>query len=523
MHPLKRLRVWVSAAVLAASALPFLDLHGLLPAGVIDALLFPQLVPALAAAGQGTVLAALAVVLVLALTLVFGRVFCSFLCPLGTLQDIAIRLARRGRQEGRRPGFRYERPRNGVRYGVLVLVAASTLTGSLALVGLLDPFGLFGRAAAGIGEPAAALANDAAAHGLAGAGVYALPPAGVDPPGAAALLLAVLGVAAVLTLAARRGRLYCNTVCPVGALLGLLARRALFRVAIDRARCTRCAECALACRASCIRVKGYSVDASRCVACFDCLPACPEGGVRLRLGGGEPGPPAPAGPDPVRRALLARAGPAGAVALGLAAAGATRALAPAGTAPAVAPPSPAAPAGVGSLARLHRTCTACQLCVAACPTGVLQPAVTAYGLAGLLQPHLDFARAYCTYECVRCTEVCPTGAIAPLGVEAKKRVQVGRVRFVEDLCVVVTDRTDCGACAEHCPARAVRMVPWEDALTLPEIDADSCVGCGACEHACPVRPVRAILVDGSATHGVAAPPREEAPLAPLPAGGGFPF
>jgi ferredoxin len=153
----------------------------------------------------------------------------------------------------------------------------------------------------------------------------------------------------------------------------------------------------------------------------------------------------------------------------------------------------------------------------------LQPAVTAYGLAGLLQPHLDFARAYCTYECVRCTEVCPTGAIAPLGVEAKKRVQVGRVRFVEDLCVVVTDRTDCGACAEHCPARAVRMVPWEDALTLPEIDADSCVGCGACEHACPVRPVRAILVDGSATHGVAAPPREEAPLAPLPAGGGFPF
>jgi ferredoxin len=184
-------------------------------------------------------------------------------------------------------------------------------------------------------------------------------------------------------------------------------------------------------------------------------------------------------------------------------------------------PRPAAPPGAGSVARLNRTCTACQLCVAACPTRVLQPAFLQFGLAGLLQPRLDYAAAYCDYECVRCGEVCPTGAIRALSAAAKKRVQVGRVRFVEDLCIVVTEWTACGACAEHCPTGAVHMVPYEGDLTLPKLDNDVCVGCGACEHACPVVPIRAIVVDGEPVHLTAAPPRETRP--PVHAPEDFPF
>jgi ferredoxin len=192
--------------------------------------------------------------------------------------------------------------------------------------------------------------------------------------------------------------------------------------------------------------------------------------------------------------------------------------------------APVAPPGAGRVGRFNGRCTACYLCVSACPTQTIQPALLAYGVAGLGQPSLDFSLAYCAYECVRCGEVCPTGAIAALAPAAKRRVRIGQVHFIESNCVVVTDRSACGACAEHCPTRAVRMVPYAQdlALTLPELDPEVCVGCGACEYACPVRPHKAIYVDGERVQGLAEAPRQRQPTpsGPVPGAGtgaDFPF
>jgi ferredoxin len=135
---------------------------------------------------------------------------------------------------------------------------------------------------------------------------------------------------------------------------------------------------------------------------------------------------------------------------------------------------------------------------------------------------MDYANAYCLYECVTCTDACPSGAIQPITVEEKKRIQLGRVRFLKDECIVITKKTDCGACAEHCPTKAVRMVPHE-ALRLPETNDEICVGCGACEKACPTKPQKAIYVEALRLHGQAKEPPVEAPESEGGAIEEFPF
>jgi ferredoxin len=115
---------------------------------------------------------------------------------------------------------------------------------------------------------------------------------------------------------------------------------------------------------------------------------------------------------------------------------------------------------------------------------------------------MDYSASYCTYDCTICGDVCPTGAILPVGSVEKKTLQIGKTTFVKENCVVETEKTECGACAEHCPTKAVKMVPYGN-LHLPEIKNEYCVGCGACEHACPTIPYKAIYVEGNKTHQVA--------------------
>jgi ferredoxin len=131
-----------------------------------------------------------------------------------------------------------------------------------------------------------------------------------------------------------------------------------------------------------------------------------------------------------------------------------------------------------------------------------------YGLKGILQPRMDYITSFCNYECKLCGDVCPTGAILPLLLEEKKLTQLGKAKFVKENCVVETQKTDCGACSEHCPTKAVQMMPYWRNLTIPEVTEDICVGCGACEYACPTDP-KSIYVEGNPTHQQAKEPRQE--------------
>jgi formate hydrogenlyase subunit 6/NADH:ubiquinone oxidoreductase subunit I len=327
--------------------------------------------------------------------------------------------------------------------------------------------------------------------------------------GAAGVSMATLLL--VAWLAATRGRLYCNTVCPVGTLLGLFARISWLRITFDQDGCKGCKLCEDICKAGCIDSRKKTVDSSRCVSCYNCLAVCQRNGLRFenkwrrRI--------AETPPDKERREFLLNSG---VFLLGLAApTEPTKAIIQ--SKPTTIPEkvtSPASPPGSGSIALFTATCTACHLCVSACPSRVLVPSLFEFGLEGIMQPRMNFRTGHCNYECTICMEVCPSGAILPMGVEQKKLTQLGVAKFIKENCVVFTDNTACGACSEHCPTKAVDMVPYvnPDAnaankdLKIPEMKPDYCIGCGGCEHACPTKPYKAIFVDGNPEHKLAKKP-----------------
>ena len=349
---------------------------------------------------------------------------------------------------------------------------------------------------------------------------------------AARWLVPVFVLALMVVLAAWRGRLYCNTVCPVGTLLGWLSQRAAFRLRIDQAACRKCAACLHACKAHCIDLRAGSIDFSRCVACYDCVEVCDEHGISYRFAWARTVPNSvptrPATPevvtDPQRRVFLFNTivGIAGVTAVGrVLAAGDNQHNGHDETkhgqlSPVICPP------GASSVERFLDRCTACHLCISECPTGVLQPAFLEYGLLGLMKPHMDYRIAFCNFDCRRCGEVCPDGAIDVLDLAAKHLAKIGEAHFNKDKCVVVTNGTDCAACSEHCPTKAVTTIPYGNNLRLPSLNNDLCIGCGACEYACPVKPDKAIQVTGLREHGWAKKLIE--PKATLPKSyGDFPF
>lgn len=498
---LKPLRVSVALIFLAVLLAAFLDFRGVVPPSLAHSLAALQFGPAALAAAAGGTFALVVLGALLVLTALFGRVYCSVICPLGVLQDVAARLRPR-----RRHALRFAPENRLVRYGVLVAALLAIVAGAAgAAFTLLDPYSHFGRIVAVLGRPALVATNNALVplfQSLSGQFLYRVPP---PAPALGLVLVAGLAAASVIALAIWRGRIYCNTLCPVGTVLGLLSRVSAFRLTIDRSACTKCADCLRACKAQCIDLRAGTVDASRCVACANCLGACQHGGIGYRFAWRR----APRAPDAQRRAFVASA-------LVLPPLAAVQTVAPDSRRAAVAPP------GAQSVERLLDRCTGCQLCVTACPTQVLQPAVLDYGWLGLAKPHLDFERAFCNFDCHRCAEVCPTGAISLLPLADKRLTSIGTAHFERSRCIVETDGTDCAACSEHCPTKAVDTVPFRENLRLPQVKENLCIGCGACEFACPVRPQRAITVAARTVHTRAEKAVEAKPTLPKPAGD-FPF
>ncbi len=521
---LKKIRVVIALVFFCLITALFLDANHLIPPAVGDAALYLQFVPSLLQFITAAGLAAAGFIVVLLLTLLFGRVFCSTVCPLGTLQDIIIRLSERWKKP-RRVRFRYKKPHTLLRYGLLLLTVITLLYGSLLAVNLLDPFSNFGRLIADMIRPVYIGLTNLIVSLLESFKVYLIHPMEWKIASLITLIFPLLFLGMLIWLSAGKGRLYCNTLCPVGTLLGLVSRVSLFKIKIDKEACTVCAQCSINCKASCIRLKTKEIDFSRCIACFDCIDVCPGLGIgykssltlslnpllthqspppwrgRVRVEGKEESQ-GNGLPEPSKRAFL---GKSVLYLAGLAQLTKTQTA----TATAVTPPNPVSPPGSRSLAQFTQTCTACHLCISACPTQVLQPALLQYGLAGILQPRMDYHLSFCNFDCTRCGQVCPSGAILPLGKEVKQITQLGVAQFLQERCIVYTDKTACGACAEHCPTKAVRMVPYQRNLTIPEVRGALCVGCGACEYACPVRPQRAIYVAGHAVHRVAQRPTAE--------------
>ena len=257
--------------------------------------------------------------------------------------------------------------------------------------------------------------------------------------------------------------------------------------------------CEISCKAQCVNAKDEQIDTSRCVQCYNCTAVCKFNAIGFQFSYARKAQPAH---DPnKRRVFIASAGLLGAAVLAKFVTPKLRL--PANSPKAIAPP------GAQSLAHFKQHCTACHACIAKCPSQVLRPALGEYGLDGMMMPVMDYNNSYCNYECTDCSSICPNSALLPLTVEQKKTTQIGKATFKAGNCIVVIDGTDCGACDEHCPTKAVHMVPFRDGLLVPEVDTGLCIGCGGCEYICPGHPGKAIFVQGNAEHQIAQLPQRE--------------
>jgi len=503
---LKKIRVIVALVFFLLMIFMLLDFRKLLPELFYDSVTYLQFIPSLLKFISVLSLSFIGFIIILVLTIFFGRVYCSVLCPLGILQDLILWLRKKVKKKFR---YKFSKPVDYLRYPFLALPVIGYLAGTVFFIGLLDPFSNFGRIISDLLQPVYIGLNNAGSWILTKMNIFILYPEEISFARLVTYIFPVFILILIVWMSLRQGRLYCNTICPVGTLLGLLSRISIFRIRFIESKCTQCGKCAFACKATCISIKNLSVDFSRCVGCYNCISVCPEDAIKYRAPKQRKG--ISPSTDPDRRKVVSAIG-----LLLLAILGSRKSLkaqdVPHNKKPTeIEPEKHFAVTPPGSLGIKHftSTCTACHLCISACPTKVLQPSFLEFGITGLMQPHMDYVTNYCNFDCIICSEVCPAGAILSLSAEAKKTVQIGQVSLILENYVVYTDHTACGSCSEHCPTQAVRMVPFIGELTIPEINPELCVGCGACEHACPTRPFRAIYVDGHYEHQVARKPEEE--------------
>lgn len=209
----------------------------------------------------------------LLVTLVFGRIYCSTVCPMGTLQDISARLFRLGRYRSRRP-YRYSPPANPVRYMTLAAVVVCLVCGFMLLPTVIDPLAAFQRICSGFVNPMIKFVTKF----LVDAGMTERMAYPVTVSVAASIIATFL-FAVTAVVAAQSGRTLCNTVCPVGTVLGMVSRYSIFQIDIDTDKCTQCRRCVDVCKAHCIDLQDHVVDGSRCVDCFDCINACRDDAI----------------------------------------------------------------------------------------------------------------------------------------------------------------------------------------------------------------------------------------------------
>jgi ferredoxin len=505
---LKPLRVIVSLIFLLSITFIFIDFRQMLPSRWYDAITYFQFVPSVLKFIGFAGILSFGFAVVLLLTLLFGRVYCSTICPLGIFQDVVSFISRKFRTKKFR--FKYAKPKNILRYGFLALAVVLLLLGGAKLFGLLDPYSNYGRFFSDLGRPAFILGNNFLAEILVHLKIYSVSPFDIAHFSVLAAIFTVVLLGVVVWLSVSKGRLYCNTVCPVGTFLGLISKFSIFKITMDKSTCTQCAKCAFVCKSQCINIKEQTVDNSRCVGCFNCMKSCENSSIAYKFSyipvKKEIKPFKDV--DESKRSFIANSLLLTGALIGFSK-GALAVESHGKSGKALIPvkkKSCSSPPGSKSIEHFNRNCTACHLCVSACPNGVIQPSMFEYGLAGFLQPYMDYKSGFCNFDCTKCGEVCPTGAIMPLNVEEKKTCQVGTVKFIQKNCIVYTNETSCGSCSEHCPTQAVKMVPYKGKLTIPEVKDDICVGCGACEHACPATPNKAIYVEGNPVQKVAKKP-----------------
>lgn len=491
---LRKIRLTVAIVFFALITGLFLDFTGTLHVW-FGWLAKIQFLPAVLALNVGVIL------FLMILTGIFGRIYCSIICPLGVFQDAVSWMS--GKRKKKRFRFSYSQEKTWLRYGILVLFIATIVAGLGSFVALLAPYSSYGRIVQNLFSPLYTLGNNLLAYIAERIDSYAFYEKDIWIRSLPTFGIAILTSVIIIILAWRNGRTYCNVICPVGTTLSFISRFSWLKIHIDTNKCNSCGLCTKSCKASCIDSKNHQIDYSRCVVCGNCIEKCHKHAIsfgKTKNTASQPNKEI----DATRRTFL----------IGTALTMATAAIAQekkkvdgglAAIENKVAPTrnTPITPPGSWSAENMTRHCTACQLCVSACPNDVLRPSTE---LKKFMQPTMSYERGYCRPECNKCSSVCPAGAIKPITLAEKSSTQIGHAVWIRKNCIPLTDNVSCGNCARHCPVGAITMISPDsenpDAPLIPAVNTERCIGCGACENLCPARPFSAIYVEGHEMHRI---------------------
>lgn len=479
-----------------------------------------QLLPALLAFNW------VVVIVLVIVTLLMGRIYCSVICPLGIMQDVIswisgkLQLNKNKRRFGR---FAYENSKglNVLRYTLFGLFVVCLLAGFGTFVQLLAPYSSFGRIVTMLLQPLYEMGNNLLADRSEAAGNFDYYQVDVWMRSMPVFIVALVTFVVIAIMAWVGGRFYCNRLCPVGTLLGILSAKRVLGIHIDADKCKSCRLCERACKSSAIFIPTRDqqkqrlvpeVDSTRCVDCFDCIEKCQHDALAFtKMPRQAANTVSTVSADsnkneagPTRRAFLT----ATAAVVGATLAEAQEKTTDGGLTVITGKQrperkQPICPPGAISLKNMQQKCTGCQLCVSECPNGVLRPS---NDLMHFMMPTSSYERGFCRPECTRCSDVCPTGAIVKFPGDEKERravkssTKIGTAHWVADNCIVNTDGVSCGLCSRRCPTAAIKMVLSDPddkkSLRIPSVDEERCIGCGACENLCPARPFSAIYVEG---------------------------
>jgi len=434
----------------------------------------------------------------LALTAVLGRVFCGWVCPLGTLLHGVSWLAEPRSAKERITRNRWLSAQNFKFVLTLALLTAAAF--GVLQAGLCDPLALLTRSTAVVlapmlGEAQHLITRTAPERAFQGA----------------ALIASVF--CAVLALNVWRPRFWCRYVCPLGALLGAASRWVLGAITRDLQRCTNCGVCESVCPAA--SSPSSTIKTHECFVCWNCVARCPEAALQWRwifnrqkmsFANDEKcrlNPPATR-PDLSRRSLLGALAAGVAIVAGLRLAGTTRRR---GFPLRIRPP------GALPEADFLERCLKCGLCMKVCPTNVLQPALTEAGAEGFMTPVMNMTYGYCELNCTLCGQVCPTGAIQRITIAQKlghpdgRPIKTGTAFFDRGRCLPWAMQRNCLVCQEICPVSPKAIYTVDEAVLLndgtravlrrPHVDPARCIGCGLCQRECPLEDKPAIRVSAA--------------------------
>ena len=439
---------------------------------------------------------------ILILTILLGRVFCSFLCPLGTIHHVvgsvkpALKGSRMVRANQKTPGQR-------VKYFVFILLLVGSFLG-LNMAGLMDPIALLFRSIAlavlpGIGSGLRSVFDTLATSDikvlsmLSYAGeVLVSPVFGYTHQAYQTGWIIGLIFLVILFLNRIRPRFWCRTLCPLAALLGIFSRFSILKLEKYPEKCTSCNLCTRHCQGAASPQPGAEWETAECLTCFNCHNVCPEDALAFKFNWTfKPNRP----PDIGKRALL------GGLLAGISIPFLGRLD---GQIDKISDPRLIRPPGSLPENKFLELCQRCGQCMKVCPTNVINPTLAEAGVAGFWTPHLIMTQGYCEYTCTLCGSVCPTGAIRDITVKDKinQPIKIGSAFIDRGRCLPWSGNAPCIVCQEVCPTSPKAIYLKKDVVTapagqtlqvkLPYVDLAKCVGCGICENKCPVRGLPAI-------------------------------